>query len=129
MKHNIRELTRAEEQVMQILWRLGKGFVKDIIAHFDDPKPAYNTVSTVIRILERKGFVSYKQYGNTYQYFPTVSRDAYTSSFLGTFVGKYFAHSYKDMVSFFAKKEDISLQELEEMKKLVDQEIQRKRKP
>ena len=74
MKKIIKELTKAEEQVMQILWKLEKAFVKDIVEQFEEPKPAYNTVSTIIRILEKKEFVSYKSYGNTYEYFPFISK-------------------------------------------------------
>lgn len=73
----MRELTRAEEQVMQILWIIKKGFVKDILERIDEPKPAYNTVSTIVRILQEKGFVSHKAYGRTHEYFPIISKSDY----------------------------------------------------
>ena len=127
MKDTIKELTKAEEQVMQILWKLRKAFVKDMIAHFGNPKPAYNTVSTIIRILEKKGFVSYKSYGNTYEYFPLISKKEYSSIYLGNFVNNYFGNSYKSLVSFFASEKQISIKDLEEMKQLVDKEINKKK--
>ncbi|PKP23093.1 MAG: transcriptional regulator [Bacteroidetes bacterium HGW-Bacteroidetes-21] len=128
MKTQVKELTKAEEQVMQILWKMDKGFVKDIVDQFEDPKPAYNTVSTIIRILVKKGVVSYNNYGSTYEYFPLISREEYTSLYLGSFVNRYFGDSYKSLVSFFASDDNISVQELEEMKKLVEVEINKKKK-
>jgi predicted transcriptional regulator len=126
VKEPIKELTKAEEQVMQILWELKKAFVKDVVEQFDDPKPAYNTVSTIIRILEKKGFVSYKSYGNTYEYFPLITKNEYSDTYLGNFVKNYFGNSYKSLVSFFASGDSMSVAELQEMKLLVDQEIQKK---
>jgi BlaI family transcriptional regulator, penicillinase repressor len=127
MKKNIKELTKAEDQVMQILWKLKKAFVKDIMEHFGEPKPAYNTVSTIIRILEKKGFVSYKVYGNTYEYYPIISKKDYTGIYLGNFVKNYFGNSYHSLVSFFASDNSITIKELEEMKLLVEKEIKKKK--
>lgn len=124
----MKELTKAEEQVMQNLWKLGKGFVKDVVELFDDPKPAYNTVSTIIRILEKKEFVSYKAYGNTYEYFPIVSKEEYTQKTMKKFVGNYFGNSYKNLLSFFSKNDNLSLKELEELKKIIEKEINQKKK-
>ncbi len=123
----MKELTRAEEQIMQVLWRLGQAFVRDIIDHLPDPKPAYNTVSTIVRILERKGFVSYRAYGKTHQYYPVVSRDAYKKHFLGRFVRNYFGDSYGELVSFFAASRKLSLTELEEVNRKLRDEILRQR--
>jgi predicted transcriptional regulator len=120
----MKELTKAEEQIMQILWKLGQGFVKDILEHLPKPKPAYNTVSTIVRILEKKGFVSYKAYGKTHEYYPVLSKEEYTRSFLKRFVENYFSDSFQDMVSFFAKEKDISVSELEDMIKMISKEIQ-----
>jgi BlaI family transcriptional regulator, penicillinase repressor len=120
-------LTRAEEQVMQKLWRLQKAFVKDLIEEFEEPRPAYNTVSTIIRILEKKGFVGYKSYGNTYEYFPLISQPEYSATYLGNFVQKYFGNSYKNLVSFFATQENMSIEELEAIRKVMDDEIVKKR--
>jgi predicted transcriptional regulator len=88
----VKELTKAEEQVMQILWKVEKGFVNDILEKFPEPKPAYNTVSTIVRILEKKEFVSHKAYGKTHQYFPLVTRKNYTKSFLNSFLSNYFSN-------------------------------------
>jgi BlaI family transcriptional regulator, penicillinase repressor len=127
METQIKELTRAEEQVMQILWRLNKAFVKDIVEQFPEPKPAYNTVSTIIRILEKKGFVSYRNFGNTYEYFPVVTRGEYSKSFLSSVVTRYFGDSYQNLVSFFASDRQVSIRELEEIRKLVVSEIEKKK--
>jgi predicted transcriptional regulator len=120
----MKELTRAEEQVMQILWKLERAFVKDIVEDFPDPKPAYNTVSTIVRILEKKGVVTHKAYGNTHEYFPIVSKDEYKKKYLRSFLGRYFGGSFPEMVSFFAGDRDLSLQELEEIQKLLREEIE-----
>jgi BlaI family penicillinase repressor len=120
----MRELTRAEEQVMQILWKLERAFVKDIVEDFPEPKPAYNTVSTIIRILEKKGVVSHKAYGNTYEYYPLVGRDEYKKRFLASFVRRYFGGSFSDMVSFFAGGRDLSLEELEDLQARLREEIE-----
>ncbi|MFO7722751.1 MAG: BlaI/MecI/CopY family transcriptional regulator [Bacteroidales bacterium] len=128
MEKKIKELTRAEEQVMQILWKQGKGYVKDLVNHFPEPKPAYNTVSTIIRILEKKGVVAHKSYGNTHEYYPLLTREAYSKRYLGSFVNRFFGNSYHNLVSFFAEHEQVSLQELEEIRHIVEKEISKKRK-
>lgn len=123
----MRELTRAEEQVMQVLWKLKKGFVKDILEHFDEPKPAYNTVSTIVRILQDKGFVDHKAYGRTHEYYPLVSKDEYSKTHLSTFVNDYFSNSFGNMVSFFAKEKGISVKEMEEIMKIMENEMNRQK--
>jgi predicted transcriptional regulator len=124
----MKELTRAEEEIMQVLWRLEKAFVKDIVDALADPKPAYNTVSTIIRILEKKGFVSHRAFGKTFEYFPLVARDDYKKSFLKSFLNRYFGNSLQEMVSFFASDRDISLEELEDIQTLLHDEIRRQKK-
>ncbi|TVR70985.1 MAG: BlaI/MecI/CopY family transcriptional regulator [Marinilabiliales bacterium] len=124
----MKQLTKAEEQIMQILWKLEKAFVKDIIVHLPDPKPAYNTVSTIVRILEKKGFVGHKAYGKTHEYFPLIDKPEYTQKYLRNFVKNYFSNSYKQMVSFFAKEEKISISEMEEMMQMIEQEIENQKK-
>ncbi|ALI99616.1 BlaI/MecI/CopY family transcriptional regulator [Rufibacter tibetensis] len=119
----MKELTKAEEQVMQILWNLQQGFVKDILDQLPEPKPAYNTVSTIVRILEKKGFVGYKAYGKTHEYYPLIARDDYRHFYLKNFVSGYFGGSFKRLVSFFAKEENMDLQELEEMLKHVKEDL------
>ncbi len=109
------QLTRAEEQVMQILWDLGEGLVKDIRDRFSNPKPARNTVSTVIRVLEKKGFVGHKSYGNVYLYYPLVSRMEYSRSQLFGLMESYFDNSFPAMASFFVREKDLSLRELDDL--------------
>lgn len=127
MKEILKELTKAEEQVMQTLWHLEKAFVKDIIEKLPEPKPAYNTVSTIIRILEKKGFVSHEDFGSTYRYYPLVSKKKYTSQIFGSLFSNYFGSSYSSLVSHFTKDKEISLSELEEIKKYIDFEIEKKK--
>lgn len=124
----MKELTRAEEQVMQILWKIEKGFVKDLLEHFPEPKPAYNTVSTIVRILQDKGFVSHKAYGRTHEYYPLLSREEYTKSRMSNLVNDYFSNSFEKMVSFFAREKNISLKEMEDIRKLMEEEISRRKK-
>ncbi len=119
------ELTKAEEQIMQILWDLEKAFVKNIIKQLPDPKPAYNTVSTIVRILEKKGFVSYKAYGKTHEYFPLVSREEYTKAHLDNFIKNYFSNSFEKMVSFFAREKNLSVNEMEDILKIMEKEIEK----
>lgn len=122
----MKELTKAEDQVMQVLWGLGKGFVKDIIEKMPSPKPAYNTVSTIVRILETKGFIDHKAYGKTHEYFPIVSRQKYTQFYLNNMVKGYFNGSITSLVSFFAKENSLKANELEELMKKLE-EIKNKR--
>jgi len=124
------QLTRAEEQVMQILWDMGEGLVKDIRDRFDEPRPARNTVSTVVRILEKKGFVDHKSYGNVYLYFPVVSRDEYSRHQLFGLLEGYFDNSFPAMASFFAREKDLTMAEMEELiketrKELSDSKLQK----
>lgn len=123
----MKNLTKAEEEIMQILWELNSAYVKDIIKRLPVPKPAYNTVSTIVRILEKKGFVAHKAYGKTYKYFPLVSKREYRKNHFKSFVENYFGNSYKTLTSFFTKEENLSLEELEEIRKLIDNEIERKK--
>ncbi len=111
----MKQLTQAEEEIMQILWQLEKAFVKEIVEKFDDPKPAYNTVSTLIRILEKKGFVGYEAFGKSHQYFPTVRKEEYTKKYLNRFVENYFSGSYEQLVSFFTKQEKMNIGDLEKL--------------
>jgi BlaI family transcriptional regulator, penicillinase repressor len=113
--NDLKELTKAEDQVMQLLWKLGKGFVKDIIEQMPDPKPAYNTVSTIVRILETKGFVGHKAYGKTHEYYPLVSKEQYTRFYLNNMIKGYFNGSFKNLVSFFAKENKMDIKQLEKL--------------
>lgn len=114
---DLKELTRAEDQVMQILWKLQKGFVKDIIEQMPEPKPAYNTVSTIVRILETKGFIDHKAYGKTHEYFPVISREKYTKFYLNNMIKGYFNGSFQNLVSFFAKENKLNARDMEKLLK------------
>ncbi|WP_339917184.1 BlaI/MecI/CopY family transcriptional regulator [Yeosuana marina] len=116
----MKQLTKAEEDIMRILWELKKGNVKDIIKQFSEPKPAYNTVSTIVRILESKGFVDYEKKGKGHVYFPIVKQQDYSNQSINKLVDNYFQGSFKSMVSFFVKKNDISLNELESVLKEIN---------
>jgi BlaI family transcriptional regulator, penicillinase repressor len=119
----MRELTRAEEQVMQVLWKIKKGFVKDILEHFEEPKPAYNTVSTIVRILQDKGFVTHKAYGRTHEYIPLITKNEYSKNHMKSFINDYFSNSFEKMVSFFAKEKSLSIKEMEEIMKIMKTEV------
>ena len=121
----MKELTKAEEQVMQVLWEIKRGFVKDVIDKLPEPKPAYNTVSTIIRILEKKGFAGHEDFGKTYRYFPLVTKKDYSKQVMQGLVKNYFGNSYQTLFSFFAKNNKLSVSELEEMRNLVDNEIRK----
>lgn len=123
----MKELTKAEEQVMQVLWKMEQGFVNDILEHFPIPKPAYNTISTIVRILEKKGFVSHKAYGKTHMYFPLVGKKEYTKNYFQGFMDNYFGNSYKALASFLSKENSISVSELEEMKSMMEMEIKKQK--
>lgn len=125
----MKELTKAEEEIMQILWRIEKGFIKDVLDELPEPKPAYNTVSTIVRILERKGFVGYKAYGKTHEYFPLISKDIYTRQLMKGLVRNYFSNSFQKMVSFFTDSSKLSLKELEELREMMNDEIEKMKNP
>lgn len=116
-------LTKAEDQIMQVLWKIKKGVVKDVIEQLPDPKPAYNTVSTITRILVKKGFVDYKAYGKTHEYFPIIEKDAYRDFYLKNFLSRYFGGSFSNLVSFFAKENDMDADELEKMIKEIEDKM------
>lgn len=124
----MKELTRAEEQVMQILWRIGKGHVNDVLEHFPEPRPAYNTVSTIIRILEKKEFVDHEAISKSHRYFPKVSKREYTRFTMKQMLTGYFSNSYKQMVSFFANDQELSISEMEEIRQLMENQINQKKK-
>ena len=126
MKDTLKELTKAEDQIMQILWKLEKAFVKDIVEQMPSPKPAYNTVSTITRILEKKGFVGYKAYGKTHEYFPLVSKDKYTKFYLNNLVGGYFNGSIQSLVSFFASENKMDANDIDQLLKKLEKLKQQK---
>ncbi len=115
----MKRLTGKEEELMKILWDLGKAFVKDILARYPKPKPHYNTVSSLIRTLQEKKVIGYKQYGNTYEYFPLISKEDYRKVFMQRIIKDYFDDSYKNAVSFFIQGNNLKPEELEEIIKLI----------
>ena len=123
----MKELTKAEEELMQIIWKLGKGFINDILAELHEPRPAYNTVSTIVRILEKKGFVGHLAFGKSHEYYPLVSKSEYTKSYFGNFMKNYFGNSYREMVSFFTSDNNLDIHELEALKQAMAEEIIRKK--
>jgi len=123
----VKELTKAEEQIMQYLWKLKKGFLKDIVEQFPEPKPAYTTVSTVIRVMVNKGFIGYNTYGKVNEYFPKVTKRAYAKSFFSGVFNSFFDQSASGFTSFFTKETDLSITDLEEMKQIIEQQIQERK--
>lgn len=119
-------LTPKEEELMQVLWRLQKAFVKEIVAELPEPRPHYNTVSTIVRKMVDKGFVGYESFGNTHRYYPLVPKKEYTENFMQKALRNYFDNSYKNMVSFFAKEQKISVDELREIIALIENQKQEK---
>ena len=122
------QLTKAEEQIMQILWEMGEGLVKDIREHFEEPKPVRNTVSTVVRILEKKGYVGHKAYGNVHLYHPLISRSEYSKSQLFGLMESYFNNSFPAMASFFAREKDLTIKELDELLEDTKKELKKDKK-
>lgn len=115
------ELTKAEEEIMQQLWELERAYVKEIIEHLPEPKPAYTTVSTIVRILENKGFIDHKAFGKTHQYFPKVSKEDYRKFVTEKLMNGYFGNSVGEMVSFFVKEQQIDLGEADDILKMIEQ--------
>ena len=116
----MQKLTNKEEEIMHILWKLKKAFVKEIMAEITEEQPHYNTLSTIVRNLEEKGFVSHNAFGNTHQYYPIVSLEEYRKRFMNTAIDNYFNSSYKNMVSHFAKEEKISAEELRSILEMIE---------
>lgn len=123
----MKELTKAEEQIMQYLWKLEKAFLKDIVEQFPEPRPAYTTISTVIRVLVKKGFIGYNSYSKVHEYYPLVSKREYFRQHMKGVVSNFFNGSVINFASYFTENDDISLTELEEIKKLVEKKIKNKK--
>ena len=114
------KLTNKEEEILQILWKLDKAFVKEIVAYLPNPKPHYNTISTIIRNMEEKGYIKHQVFGKTHQYFPVISKEEYRKTFMKKTIHNYFENSYKNVVSFFAKEEKISIEDLKEIISIIE---------
>jgi len=115
----IKDLTKAEEQLMQIIWQLEKCFVKEVMDFLPEPKPAYNTVSTIIRILETKGFLAHHAFGKAHQYYPLISKEDYKRHATEKLLDNYFENSVESMFSFFVKEEKLDLSDVDEILKMI----------
>ncbi len=120
-------LTKAEEKIMKILWGIEKGFIKDIIDQYSDPKPPYNSVSTIVRVLVQKEIVGYNAYGNAHQYYPLISKEEYRKGQLSTLVSEYYNNSLKQVVNFFSESKKLDKKELEEVMKMLEELKQEKK--
>jgi len=121
------QLTKTEEQLMQLLWKLEKAFMKDLLDLFPDPKPASTTVATLLKRMTDKGFVGYKEYGKSREYFPQIAKSDYFSKQMNGMIKNFFNNSASQFASFFTKETDMSAAELEELKKIIDSEIKKKK--
>ena len=119
----MKELTKAEEQVMQYLWDMKRGFLKEIVGKFPEPRPAYTTISTVIRVLVKKGFIGYETHGKVHEYFPEISRQSYFKKHVQSMIMNHFDGSKVDFASFFTGEGEMNVTELEEIKELIDLKI------
>lgn len=124
----IKQLTKAEEQVMQILWNINEGVVKDLVDNFEEPRPAYTTVATVLKVLETKGFVAKKKIGNTYLFSPSITKNDYTHFQFSNLLSNYFNGSFPKMATFFARENKLSISELEEMMRMAEEELKKDNK-
>ncbi len=123
----MKELTRAEEQVMQYLWRLQRAFLKDIVEQYPEPKPAYTTISTVVNVLVKKEMIGFRTYGKAREYYPKVTKQAYSMFTFRGMMSKFFNDSPSQFASFFAKENDLTLDQLKEVEELIREEIKRKK--
>jgi len=119
------ELTKAEEQVMKYVWELEKAFLKDIVGQFPEPRPAYTTISTVVRVLVKKKFLKFDTYGKIRQYYPTISKDTYFNKHMKEVIGNFFSGSPSKFALFFTNNEDLDLTELEKMKQMLESKIEK----
>jgi BlaI family transcriptional regulator, penicillinase repressor len=119
----MKQLTKAEEQVMHILWELKEGVIKEVVDQFQKPQPAYTTVATVLKVLEKKGFVDHKTIGNVHLYYAKVTKQDYTRVQFSTLLKDYFSGSFPKMATFFARENKLSIAELEEMLKITEKEL------
>ena len=118
-KRKFKELTKAELQIMHLLWDKERAYINDLLEEMPEPRPAYNTVSTIVRILEKKGFVSHKSYGNTHHYFPIIDKDTYLNSLMSGIMNSFFSGSVANMVSFLSKKEQLSVEEADKLINII----------
>lgn len=123
----MKELTKAEEQLMQVLWGLEKAYLKDIVDEYEEPKPAYTTISTVVNVLVKKGIIGFDIHGKSRQYFPLISREDYTQQSVKGIINSFFDNSNKQFASFFASQNDLTVDELKEIRQLIDDQIAKRK--
>lgn len=116
----MKKLTNKEREIMDLYWQYGPMFVRELQEHYHEPRPHFNTLSTIVRMLERKGFLSHKQYGNTYQYFAAITEEEYGKTSMAGVIKSYFDNSYFNVVSSFVKEEKITVEELKELIKQIE---------
>lgn len=122
-----KRLTKAEEELMQVLWELKDAFVHEILERLPEPKPAYNTVSTIVRILEKKGFVAHRSFGKSHQYYPMITKKEYADRYLSHFLQNYFSNSYQSLVSFLTGQDKLDIKDMEAIKSMMESEIEKQR--
>jgi len=122
----MKDLTKAEEQLMRHLWKLKKAYLKDIVDEYDEPKPAYTTISTVVNVLVRKGIIGFDLHGKAKHYYPLISKEDYSSQSIKGLVSNFFNNSYQQFASFFTSRKELSVDELKEIRKMIDDEIKKK---
>lgn len=120
-------LTKAEERIMQILWDLERGFIKDIQEQFPEPQPPYNTISTIVRVLVKKEIVSFKTYGGSHQYYPLITKEEYRGDQMGSLVNNYFDNSLSEVVNFLSEKKDLDVDELTEAMAMLEELMKKKK--
>lgn len=123
----MKELTKAEEQLMHYLWALENAYLKDIVNQYPEPAPAYTTISTVVNVLVKKGFIGFETHGKSRQYHPLISKEKYTQQSMQGLMSNFFDNSAKKFASFFASREELSVEELQEIRKLIDDQIERRK--
>jgi BlaI family penicillinase repressor len=121
-------LTKAEEKAMKILWSIKKGLIRDVVSEYEDPKPAYTTVATIFKILEKKGFVGRRPVSNSHEYYPLVERDDYTTQSVKSLVKNYFSNSFKNMVSEFSSNENLTTKDMQELITHLEKQIEEKKR-
>lgn len=119
----MKELTKAEEQLMQALWALDSAYLKDIVEHYPEPRPAYTTISTVVNVLVKKGFIGFNTHGKSREYYPLITKEQYTSQSISGLMNSFFNNSAKQFASFFASQDSLSVEELKEIRKMIDEQI------
>ncbi|MEQ9405166.1 MAG: BlaI/MecI/CopY family transcriptional regulator [Cyclobacteriaceae bacterium] len=123
----MKELTKAEEQLMQYLWKLGKAYLKDIVEEYPEPRPAYTTISTVVNVLVKKGFIKYETFGKSREYRPALSKNKYTRQSFDGLLNNFFDNSTKQFASFFTRENELSVDELKEIRTLIDEQISKRK--